>query len=646
MLTCHSAHEAPARRSVYWKSISGRTTWWIKAVRVVQLVLRVLELIGGAGILAMFILMNNVSDVIAWVMRITAGVVCVHSVYAIYHLARPAGRRTPGSSGAYHFFAVLYDVAVIPLYAFGALSCSNSSSEWGTILKNKALFDYFLPAAYYTIIGAGSCHVLSLLLSVWLALMFRRIHKMPPDMNPLEAHLTSRAHKRNKSSMTSFSTYTDNDLKRLSTPISERRRSGAPYENVSLSRPPSIPFMDTRQSSQVSLHSRSSRVDLPNRQYQIPPSNRSPRSSIGSQVDLRRMSDAPPVPPVPDRSSWRTSYTEIPPPHMGPGSKNSSPRNSNPNLVNNTSRPGTSYQTSSRPGTAYHDASATRPSTGTAASYRTAVTQPPTPPAHNNSSREARFTEAWYASESLVARTNARQKSFDQLTGGSSATTLALALPKPDVHKSYEALDQRYNDDDDNDDVSVSMYSDDENVTRYDRRRQRDVSDIYASSSDSEDDSTTTPPHPLRSNPTTPQSTSRPKWPLGPTISNPRASPSAPRPLSEVSLNDRRVSGSGDITDQQRTLNRKSSIQPESEFVAKPYGLLSPGTPPVSMVGSNRQVSSGYDDGTTLRASGSRFSVFGRRNVSGKVVEEGRGGIKNKKSVGLWENEGIQERGL
>jgi hypothetical protein len=51
--------------------MTGRTKWWIKALRKVQLALRVLEFVGAAGVLVMFILMNHVQDVTAWVMRIT-----------------------------------------------------------------------------------------------------------------------------------------------------------------------------------------------------------------------------------------------------------------------------------------------------------------------------------------------------------------------------------------------------------------------------------------------------------------------------------------------------------------------------------------------------------------------------------------------
>jgi hypothetical protein len=62
---------------------------------------------------------------------------------------------------------------------------------------------------------------------------------------------------------------------------------------------------------------------------------------------------------------------------------------------------------------------------------------------------------------------------------------------------------------------------------------------------------------------------------------------------------------------------RSSFAERENGFFSKPYGQLKPATPPV-MVGNGRQVSSGND-----YAHQSTLGI-GRRNVSGKVAEEGR----------------------
>src|SRR5690242_20333032 len=161
----------------------------------------------------------------------------VHAAYAIYHLARDAAGRTPGSSSAYSVFAAVSDLTTLVLYAFGAFTMHQNSDKWITRLDDQALMDYFVPAAYYGTIGAGGLHLLSFAISLWLGVVFRKISMMPPDMNPLEGHLTARPkHKKSKSSVSTFST---TDEKRLSAPLENHRRSGVPYEDIS--RPPSVP---------------------------------------------------------------------------------------------------------------------------------------------------------------------------------------------------------------------------------------------------------------------------------------------------------------------------------------------------------------------------------------------------------------------
>lgn len=149
-------------------------------------------------------------------------------------------------------------------------------------------------------------HFITLLLSIWLFVLFRKIVNLPPDMNPLESNLTSRAHKRNKSSVSTMSTYDD---KRTST--QSVSRSGQPYED--LGQPPTMPFMHTRNNSGASMSTyysiptsvspRDSRLDLPSRQYQIPSTN-SPRDSVS---DLKRASQSS----LPSISPKRGSYAPV-----------------------------------------------------------------------------------------------------------------------------------------------------------------------------------------------------------------------------------------------------------------------------------------------------------------------------------------------
>ncbi|KAI2619963.1 hypothetical protein GGR54DRAFT_639727 [Hypoxylon sp. NC1633] len=621
------ALQVPTGRTSHFRPMSSTTKWWIKAMRYVQLFLRIFEMIGGAGLLTLMIIIYNVDPLTAWVMRITPGVVTISCVYAIWHFIRPANSRPPLSSAAYQLFAGFMDLAVVPLYAFGVLAVINHGDEWKLIVTaSSQLTKALVQSEYYALITAGGMHVVSLGISIWLGLMFRRIANMPPDMNPLEDHLTSRVkqqrHKRNKSSVaTSYTAVSDTDSKRLSTPLENYSSSGAPYET--LSRPPSIPFMHTRTGSRDSFASskRDSRSDLPSRQYHVTPGN-SPRNSVAvSLADLKRLSTP--------RLAQRASYTEVPLHETGvfPPSPSSS-----------------------------------RPSS---------ITIAPSPshaqPINASPTRIAKFTEAWYASESLINRTQERQRAMNaaERTRGSHSHTHSQSSLQA---RQYEALNQRYNFDDTDSDRENGMMGPDDDDDDDDSDRENDVqsSPINVSAQ--------LHPNPLRLHPPPQQPQlqhqaqshaqaqqaampPRQKTPFRPAP----ARDSTGSALSEVSLNARSTSGSRDIADEKHgpapssvtsfwrrsTIGRNgggkgagagagagvrtSSIQADSDFFSKPYGELKPATPPIMLgtgttasngrVAAARQVSSGND--YDLGAGG---GTAWRRNVSGKIAEEGLAG--------------------
>jgi hypothetical protein len=402
-------------------------------------------------------------------------------------------------------FAACLDVSLIPFYAFGALTSSvqyklslGNYSQWSTRLPpGQALTKIFSGTAFLCSVIPAALHLISLALSIYLAVTFRKITRLPPDMNPLEDNLTSR-HKRNKSSI-SASTISE---KRLSEPLESKRSSGAPYENIS--RPPTIPFMQTRTGSIESFStyhttppaSRDGRLDLPSRQYQIPSNNSSPRSSV---IDLKRSSvnyNAPSSPPK------RASYASLP--------------------ISESSSPRSSRQMGNMP-------------------------------------------EAWHTAESLPS---------SQRSGRNSPR-------KP----AYQPLQQR---------------------------------------PDLEDDISLTPPHPkpLAANPPTPRQPNN-RSQRGPALSEISYNNGAGTTgdLSEISL-------STTYEQAAKTAPRQQQQQQPSQqenFRARFYGDLKPATPPILIgaQGGQRQVSSGND----FDNKGSRG--FGRRNVSGKIAEEGRSVIGN-----------------
>ncbi|XXG99159.1 GPI inositol deacylase [Hypoxylon texense] len=605
------AHEVPTGRTSVVRPMSSSTKSWIKFMRYFQLFFRVFEMITGAGLLTLMILIGNVDPLTAWVLRITPGVVAISCVYAIWHFIRPANARPPASSAAYQAFAGVMDLAVIPLYSFGVIATRNHGGEWNLIVASTPQFaEALVLSEYYALICGAGMHAVSLGVSIWLGLMFHRIASMPPDMNPLEDHLTSRAkyHKRNKSSVATSYTAVSEYSKRLSTPLEDYRSSGAPYET--LSRPPSIPFMHTRSGSRDSFASskRDSRTDLPSRQYQVTPGNsprNSPRNSVaGSLADLQRLSTP--------RLAQRGSYTEVP-----------------------------LHET----GVAPASPSSSRPSSVT-------IAPSPHQPINASPTRVAKFTEAWYASESLINRTQERKRAQDAAERRKSQ--LSQSQSRSQSQLQYEALNPRYdfNDSDDDDSDRENMmrpgFSDSEDDHDEDGNVQSSPINVSGQMH----------PNPLRLHPvpaaqqpqiTTPSPLSTPRQKTPFRSSAARESVGA---LSEISLNPRSVSGSQDIADEAKTAAapattsfwrrstigksrragagggvRNSSIQADSDFYAKPYGELKPATPPIMGITSTstsaagaRQVSSGNDYADL--GSGTAW----RRNVSGKIAEEGLAG--------------------
>ncbi len=324
----------------------------------------------------------------------------VHCVYGIYHLSRKAGGRTAASSAAYQLFSGFSDLCVLPLYAYGTLSIRNNSSGWGTVFDGSGGLQSLVPALYYTLVSAGGLHVLTLGIALWLGLKFRQITLMPPDMNPLEGHLTSRGaarqHKRNKSSVVTNSTLSEGDR-----PRQERGRSGGPHDDAFGQR--TVPFAHTRAGSAVSVRTRDSRIDLPSRQFQgsSPPSPTAP-----SELSARRL--PPPTPRHQENNGrgGRGLYTEIP----------------------------------------LHDTNF--PSTGTVASSQVSISEVgPGGAVPQQPQRAAKFTEAWYMSESLINRTQQRNRAVNTMLLNATGKRRAY-----DPLSQANDLDGYYHEDNDDDD--------------------------------------------------------------------------------------------------------------------------------------------------------------------------------------------------
>ena len=243
------------------------------------------------------------------------GVALLHTVYAAYHLARSSKARTPGSSASYMIFASIMDAGLIPFYAFTAVMAhteysepSDTAGRWSTLFGEDVTTYKILYSTYLLGVVNGSLHGVSLVISIYLAMIFRKISRLPPDMNPLEDNLTSRAHKRNKSSIV------DKRMSQATTSTASGKRDSG-VDDPLISPPRTVPFMHTRTNSTDDISDvphpnaspRASRADSEGPFYDQPNSKRSSRTHLPQQ-SLNRPRSFYEQP-----QSQRNSRAQIPP---------------------------------------------------------------------------------------------------------------------------------------------------------------------------------------------------------------------------------------------------------------------------------------------------------------------------------------------
>jgi hypothetical protein len=175
-------------------------------------------------------------------------------------------------------FAAMMDTGLIPFFVFCALMShadySKNAYGWSTLFNISEISYKIIYAFFLISVTVGGMLIISLVLGVYLGLIFRKIAKLPPDMNPLEPTLTARPHKRNKSEL-----------------VSEKHLSGATVvsSNNLIAGSRRVPFMHTRTDSadSVTLYNSSphvSRLDL-NKEDFARHSNLSPISRPTSAIN-------------------------------------------------------------------------------------------------------------------------------------------------------------------------------------------------------------------------------------------------------------------------------------------------------------------------------------------------------------------------
>ncbi|KAI9672517.1 MAG: hypothetical protein M1817_003283 [Caeruleum heppii] len=315
----------PATRP-HVKPMSRRTRKNVAVVRKVLLALRCVEVLAAMGMLIAGICVRGQEGIIGWIMRVPPGIAILHCSYAIYHLAHRPTSRTPASSSAYFFFSLFLSVSLLPLLAYTALLAhaqryaDPGPPPWTSVFPNKPMSTDTLIFALFIIatINAGF-HLLTAGICLYLGLTFRTISKMPPDMNPLEDNLTSRSHKKKNSDMSfltdgdrtnnRFSQATTASVTSFAGPTDPRRGSQATFDQ-----PPSssrtVPFMQTRADlpSQSPSH-RHSQTSLARRS--TPPRSPTKRAAYVAEHTPPRQNHPLPTRPSMMRDHWEASSDRL-----------------------------------------------------------------------------------------------------------------------------------------------------------------------------------------------------------------------------------------------------------------------------------------------------------------------------------------------
>ncbi|KKK23947.1 hypothetical protein P175DRAFT_0503054 [Aspergillus ochraceoroseus IBT 24754] len=226
-----------------WTPMGPRTRTKVFWGRKIQLGLRVLALLGALGSLFCAIVIKNVPSRIIWIVRAGPSVAILHTIYAIYHLRRSPVTRPPGSQASYMIFAASLDLGLVPFYVFAAYlgyeQYTSSAYSWETLLSSDVdVITKIAQSTFYLSVINGGLHLVSLVISGFLFNIFRQITKLPPDLNPLEDNLTARPHKRTKSEIAEK--HTSSSTLDSTTPSMAEPLIGPPR---------TVPFMHTRAQS-------------------------------------------------------------------------------------------------------------------------------------------------------------------------------------------------------------------------------------------------------------------------------------------------------------------------------------------------------------------------------------------------------------
>lgn len=107
---------------------------------------------------------------------------------------------------------MVIDTGLIPFYVFTALLANSNWQEapgtdgrWRTFFKTDGATNKILLTTWLASVTTGALHLISCGIGLYLVLVFRKISRLPIDLNPLEDNLTSRRSTRHKHKSSSLS---------------------------------------------------------------------------------------------------------------------------------------------------------------------------------------------------------------------------------------------------------------------------------------------------------------------------------------------------------------------------------------------------------------------------------------------------------
>ena len=248
-------------------------------------------------------------------------------------------------------FALFMDIGLVPFYVFIALFANNNYQEapgnkdrWTSFFTAPGATTTLLLVTFIAAASVAGLHLLSGIFDLWLVILFRKISKLPPDMNPLEDNLTSggpraRKHKHKNSEATPVECWTEKNPGYYSgstVSVDQRSRLSTATKDGETSESRQVPFRHSRNGSQAvfSPHNPES-ARLSRQHFEENSVYQQSYSARGSRNDFRGHSRAETMTTLKGASIIETD--EAPPPPRKSSARLNSPRpSSHPESRSNT----------------------------------------------------------------------------------------------------------------------------------------------------------------------------------------------------------------------------------------------------------------------------------------------------------------------